>query len=151
MSIDCCVFTLLVWATLGHSQAQPFVRDPSSTPDRIVHIVVEKRPEFPGGAAKLTQYLRKTSYRATAGESDVETRVFLNFIVSETGVLEEIRVLKGIDPRTDAAALRLVKAMPKWIPARNGGRSVACRVYLPVRFVVPATNSYTAMLLRIIR
>lgn len=146
------LYTILFWATLWQSvQAQTFVRDPSSTPGRIVHIVVEKRPEFPGGTEKLTQYLRKNTYHAAARKGDAESRVFLNFIVSETGSLEEVRVLKGINPRIDAEALTLVQAMPKWIPARNEGRSVACRVYLPVRFEVPTTNSYKAMLLRCIK
>jgi protein TonB len=146
------LYTFLLWAALWPSvQAQTFVRDPSSTPGRIVHIVVEKRPEFPGGSEKLTQYLRKNSYRAAACRGAAESRVFLNFIVSETGSLEEVRVLKGINPQIDAEALSLVQAMPKWIPARNDGRSVACRVYLPVRFAVPTTSSYKAMLLRIIR
>ena len=141
---------LLSWGLFSHSaQGQPFLRDPSSTPGRIVHIVVEKRPEFPGGVEKLTRYLRKNRNHV-AQKDKAESSVFLNFIVNETGVLEEVRVLKGISPRIDAEALRLVRAMPKWIPGQQAGHAVACRFFLPVRFPVPSRNSYKATLLRII-
>lgn len=98
----------------------------------------------------LTRYLQKNSEHTVARNGDVESNVFLNFIVSETGALEEIRVLKGVSPRADAEALSLVQAMPKWIPAQKDGHAVACRFYLPIRFFVPNTNSYKVILLGII-
>ena len=41
----------------------------------------------------------------------------------------------------DAEALRVVKMMPRWIPAEVGGRPVASHYVLPVRYIAEEDNT----------
>ncbi len=70
---------------------------------------------------KVPKKVKKTGYK---GESH------LRFIVEKDGTINSIEVLKGAKdcPECDEAAIKLVKAMPKWIPAMNGEKE-AIRSY----------------------
>ncbi|HBG58380.1 MAG TPA: energy transducer TonB, partial [Porphyromonadaceae bacterium] len=45
-----------------------------------------------------------------------------------------INVVRGVDPSLDREAVRLVGAMPKWIPGKQGGTAVKVRFTLPIVF-----------------
>ncbi|WP_373704810.1 energy transducer TonB family protein [Porphyromonas loveana] len=42
--------------------------------------------------------------------------------------------MKGVTPVLDKEAVRMVKAMPKWIPAEYQGQKIATLVTQPVQF-----------------
>lgn len=73
-------------------------------------------------------------YPATAREARLEGKVFVAFIVNEQGGIEDVRVIKSLDPEIDAEAVRLVQEMPTWIPGKVKGKPVACRYNLPINF-----------------
>lgn len=75
-------------------------------------------------------------YPAVAEESGIEGKCFLQFIVSETGELSDIKVRRGVPdcPECDKEAVRLVKSMPKWTPGKNNGKAVKSLYTLPVMF-----------------
>ncbi|MES2730743.1 MAG: TonB family protein [Bacteroidota bacterium] len=104
-------------------------------PVESVYTIVEQMPEFPGGAAELMKYLsKKMKYPAIAQRMGVEGTVFVNFIVSKEGKIDEVNIVKGISKECDEEASRVIKAMPDWKPGKQNGRSVAVRYTLPVRF-----------------
>jgi protein TonB len=43
-------------------------------------------------------------------------------------------VRRGLTPKCDAEAVRVVKNMPKWIPATYLGEAVERKFYLPFSF-----------------
>ena len=55
-------------------------------------------------------------------------------MVSKTGAIENVKVLRGRHPALDKEALRVVKSMPKWQPGRNNGQPVKVTYTLPVTF-----------------
>ncbi len=98
-------------------------------------IVVEKMPEFPGGMDGMQRYLAENiRYPKAAREKKTYGKVFVSFVVTETGDISEVQILKGIDPDLDAEALRVVKSLPKWKAGRQSGRDVPVRMQMPFVF-----------------
>ncbi|QCR21125.1 energy transducer TonB [Pontibacter sp. SGAir0037] len=94
---------------------------------------VESMPRFPGGEDSLTAYLNKNN-QWRVGQSTIEGRVVVGFVVSEKGELKEIEVLKSLCQSCDKEAIRLVESMPEWIPAEENGKPVPKRMMLPISF-----------------
>ena len=100
--------------------------------------VVEEMPEFPGGSAKLMEYIQKNiKYPMMARESDIQGRVFVNFVVEPDGSISNVAVLRGIGGGCDEEAVRVVNSMPKWKPGTQKGKPVRCQFVLPIKFELP--------------
>lgn len=100
-----------------------------------IFTVVEEQPSFPGGVPALFKYLAaEVKYPVIAQENGIQGRVVTSFVVDKEGNIKQVKVERGVDPALDAEALRVVKAMPKWIPAKQKGEAVAVRYILPVQF-----------------
>lgn len=98
---------------------------------------VEQMAEFPGGEDALMKYLgQNIKYPKAAREHDIKGRVFVEFIVQKDGSIYGIKILRGIGYGCDEEVVRVVKAMPKWIPAKMNGKPVAMRYKLPVMFAM---------------
>jgi protein TonB len=109
------------------TQAGPAEEKPYTT--------VEQMPAFPGGDAALLQYLSKNlKYPAVAQENGIQGKVIVRFVVSKTGDVGNVEVLKGIDPSCDKEAIRVVKMLPKFIPGKQNGNNVPVYYMLPVTF-----------------
>lgn len=100
-----------------------------------IFTVVEEQPSFPGGIPALFKYLAaEVKYPVIAQENGIQGRVVTSFVVDKEGNIKQVKVERGVDPALDAEALRVVKAMPKWIPGKQKGEVVAVRYILPVQF-----------------
>ena len=96
---------------------------------------VEQMPQFPGGDAALMKYISSNlMYPPVAAENGIQGRVILRFVVSKTGNIEQIQVLRSPDPSLEKEAIRVVKSMPKWVPGKQNGVSVPVYFTLPVTF-----------------
>lgn len=97
--------------------------------------VVEAMPEFPGGMAELMKYLQKSiKYPSISQENGVQGRVIVQFVVNKDGSIVDPVVIRSVDPYLDKEALRVVKAMPKWKPGEQRGKTVRVKFTLPVQF-----------------
>lgn len=97
--------------------------------------VVEEMPEFPGGAAKLMEYIQKNiKYPMMARESDIQGRVFVNFVVEPDGSISNVTVMRGIGGGCDEEAVRVVNSMPNWKPGKQRGSAVRCAYTVPIIF-----------------
>ncbi|GAB2519344.1 M56 family metallopeptidase [Spirosoma aerophilum] len=103
--------------------------------DGEIFTVVEQTPEFPGGIPGLITYMDKNlKYPEAAQKANVHGRVFVSFIVTKTGEVTDVQILKGIGYGTDEEAVRVVKNMPNWKPARQNGEVVNVKYNLPINF-----------------
>jgi protein TonB len=94
---------------------------------------VEQNPEFPGGMEALYKWInRELRYPATAQEMGIVGRVMVQFVVGSDGEIRDVILLRGVEPSLDKEALRVVAKMPKWVPGKQGGRTVAVRYVLPI-------------------
>ncbi len=99
--------------------------------------MVEQMPEFPGGTAKLMEYLKRNiKYPQDAVEGGIEGKVFVRFVVDKEGGINDATVLRGVPggPMLDQEALRVVKSMPNWTPGMNNGKRVSTYFNLPIVF-----------------
>ncbi|MBE9466357.1 TonB family protein [Dyadobacter subterraneus] len=103
--------------------------------ERNVYTVVEEQPEFPGGISAMFGFLAKNiKYPEAAAKANVEGKVFLSFVVTETGETEDIVILKGVGYGCDAEAIRVLKLFPKWKPGKQNGVPVNVKYNLPINF-----------------
>lgn len=97
--------------------------------------VVEQMPDFPGGTAELMAFLSKNiHYPVIAAENGISGTVVVRFVVSKTGTIGDITVMRHVDPSLDNEAIRVIKSMPKWIPGKQNGKPVPVYFTVPVRF-----------------
>lgn len=97
--------------------------------------IVEQPPSFPGGESAMYEWLSKNiNYPVIAQENNIQGRVTCLFVVGRNGEIEDVKVVRGVDPSLDKEAIRVIKSMPKWIPGRQGGNAVKVRYTLPVQF-----------------
>jgi protein TonB len=108
-----------------------------SPEEDVVYQVVEEMPQFPGGMPGLSQYLTGAlRYPPEAQKANMQGTVFVSFVVTRTGSITEVTLLKGIGYGCDEEAMRVVGLMPPWIPGRQSGRPVSVRYSLPLRFIL---------------
>lgn len=97
--------------------------------------VAETAPTFPGGEEALMKWLQKNlKYPADAQDNGVQGRVLVQFVVNKDGSIVDPKVVKSADPSLDKEAMRVVRAMPKWKPGQQRGKTVRVRYTLPVTF-----------------
>ena len=97
-------------------------------------VVVEEMPMFPGGDPALLQYIADhTNYPEVAKENNIQGKVIVRFCVTSKGGVNQVSVLKSVDPELDAEAIRVVSSLPAFKPGKQGGKPV------PVWYMVPIT------------
>ena len=73
-------------------------------------------------------------YPIPAQEAGIQGRVVIRFVVSKTGEIRDVTVLRSVESSLDKEAVRVIKLMPKWIPGKQNGNSVAVYFTVPVVF-----------------
>lgn len=96
----------------------------------FVWTLVENDPQFPGGKDSLQAFVE----RNLRNPRQVEGKVYVQFIVERNGLLSGLKVLRGIDEETDEEALRVIRMMPRWEPARQRDVPVRFLYHYPVCF-----------------
>lgn len=108
---------------------------PAEKEQKDVFVAVEKQAEFPGGIQALMHWLSMNiRYPESAQQGNIQGRVIVKFVVNADGTISHPVVLKGVETSLDNEALRVVRAMPKWIPAENQGQKVASYFNIPISF-----------------
>ena len=97
--------------------------------------VVEEMPQFPGGAAKMMEFIQKNiQYPMTAQENGIQGRVFVNFVIEPDGSITNVTVMRGIGGGCDEEAIRIVQSMPNWKPGKQRGVAVRSSFTVPIIF-----------------
>ena len=130
-------------ATADYKAVKPNPAMPTMTPPTSqtttgrIFTVVQEQPVYPGGMPALMQYIAQNlQYPLEAKEKRIQGRVFVQFVVTETGAIQQVRILKGIGHGCDEEAVRVVSQMPKWIPGKQNGQPVAVQYNLPIQFAL---------------
>lgn len=111
------------------------VEEKTPVEDTKVFHAVEQMPQFPGGDAALYEFIGKNlRYPPMAAENNIQGRVVVQFVVTKTGSIGEVKVLRGKDPDLDKEAKRVVKSLPKFIPGKMNGQAVNVWYTLPINF-----------------
>ena len=111
------------------------VEEKKPVEENKVFTAVEQMPQFPGGDAELMKYIQKNlKYPPVAMENNIQGRVVVQFVVTKTGKIGEVKVARSKDPDLDKEAVRVVKTLPDFIPGKMNGQAVAVWYTLPITF-----------------
>lgn len=95
---------------------------------------VDQQPSFPGGTNALNTFIvSNLKYPVFAQEKGIQGRVVVKFIVEKDGSISNVEVDRSV-PGLDNEAMRVVKAMPKWIPGQINGKAVKMECSHPFVF-----------------
>lgn len=97
---------------------------------------VETPPKFNGeGINEFAQWLMgKLVYPESAKKAGIDGRAMVQFTVSSTGKVCDVKIVRGIDPEIDKAVLETVSSSPDWTPGMIDGKPVAVSYMIPVVF-----------------
>ena len=99
------------------------------------YTAVEQMPEYPGGTTELLKYISgHLKYPVLAAEQGIQGSVTIRFVVSPTGEVTDVEILRPLDPSCDKEAVRVIRSLPKWMPGKQNGRAVPVYFTVPVRF-----------------
>lgn len=111
------------------------VEEKKPVEENKVFTAVEQMPQFPGGDAELMKHIQKNlKYPPVAMENNIQGRVVVQFVVTKTGKIGEVKVVRSKDPDLDKEAVRVVKTLPDFIPGKMNGQAVAVWYTLPITF-----------------
>ena len=109
-----------------------------------IYVAVDQAAQFPGGQGALMKWLAyEIMYPVEAAEKDIQGRVVVQFVVEKDGTITNPKIARGVDPYLDKEALRVIRKMPKWIPATKDGQVVRSYFNLPVTFRLMPQNKET--------
>lgn len=134
------VFSVSIISTFSFGQndlkQEKAVEEKPEGPKEILKFVDEPA-EYPGGIGQLKLFLSQNLvYPPTALEKGIQGKCYVKFKVSESGEIDDIKIMRGVMdcPQCDEEAIRVIKLMPKWIPGKMDGKSVASYYNLPISF-----------------
>ncbi len=100
-------------------------------------VFVPEMPEFPGGQEELLKFIYDhIVYPEEAIANNLQGTVILRFVVSKTGDITDIEVLRSIDPLLDNESIRVISMMPRWHPGKQDGVPVRVYFSVPVTFKI---------------
>jgi protein TonB len=105
-------------------------QDSTSVEQDSVYITVDTEPEFPGGMAAMATFFIENFVYPT--QEDIQSKIYLRFIVEKDGTLTNSEALKGLSAAYDAEAMRLISIMPNWTPGYVGGQPVRTLFTVPM-------------------
>ncbi len=98
----------------------------------------ETKPEFTGGMTALIEYMQSNiQYPKDLANKNIEAKVFVKFVVTKTGAIENVEVARGSEYEAfNTEATRVVSNMPNWTPGTKDGKPVSAEMTLPIQFVL---------------
>ena len=105
---------------------------------------VAKKPGFNGGDPNefLKYVAQNVVYPESCRQSKIEGRVTLEFTVTETGKVADIKILRSVNDDLDREAVRVIAQSPLWTPGRDeNGKVVPVKYTFPVIFKLPDSEN----------
>lgn len=97
----------------------------------------DELPSFDGGGInRFAEWVNtQLVYPEEAMKAGERGRVLLTFTITTDGKLTDVKVLRGVSPSLDAAAVSAVEASPaNWTPGKKDGKEVPVTCYFPILF-----------------
>ncbi len=130
-------------------------KNPTPSTDKPTKVFrqVEQMPRFPGcediagdndskyrcSQRELSRFIsRNLTYPLAAKRKHIEGTVYIHFVVTETGKIADIKIIKDPGAGLGKEAKRVIELMNKrnirWIPGSRHGKPVAVMFNLPIKF-----------------
>lgn len=113
----------------------------NATKNDIILESVEKSPIFPGGKTELAKFINTNlHYPTVAQEEGIQGSVRVKFVVTQSGDIGEIKVIRSRHPELDKEAVRIIKMLPKFIPGEHNGKKVKVWHTILIPFKLNSNN-----------
>lgn len=103
-------------------------------PEKIDPPLPNRQPQFPGGTDAWLKFLSRNLTPPSDLEAGEKRSVLVRFSVDEEGVITNFQVIQSGGSDFDNEVIRVLKKMPRWLPAIQNGRAVAVSFTQPVTF-----------------
>lgn len=91
-------------------------------------------PMFIGGPGEYQDFIASNlRYPTIAKENDIKGTVIASFTIKETGYAENPKIVKGLGFGCDDEVFRVIKLLPRFIPARRG-QEISHTYYMAFKF-----------------
>ena len=108
--------------------------------------VVENKPIFPGCENLATedekfmcfnqnimQHIgKKFEFPELARQMGIQGKVYINFVIEKNGKVSNVTIARGVDKLIDDEAIRVIKLLPSFIPAKQRGKPVRMQYTVPI-------------------
>jgi periplasmic protein TonB len=110
-------------------------QSPSKSEAKKSPIAYLRKPEFPGGEIAMYKYIYENiKYPERAIHSDQQGLVRVTFVLQKDGTITNIEIKRPLGFGMDEEAIRMIKKMPKWKPAKYKGKAIPYVYLLPIEF-----------------
>jgi len=98
---------------------------------------LEYQAKFPGGEKALLKFVKEnTVYPRELKEIGIGGKVWIKFVINKRGKVSDIEVLRSPDKALSRAAVKTIKSLPDWEPAKQNGKNVSMYFTIPINFIV---------------
>jgi protein TonB len=73
-------------------------------------------------------------YPEVPQENNIQGTVTVKFCVTSKGGVDQVSIIRSVDPALDAEAIRVVKSLPLFRPGKQGGIPVPVWFTVPIKF-----------------
>jgi len=108
--------------------------------------VVENKPIFPGCEKLATEndkfmcfnqgimkHIGKNfEFPELARQMGIQGKVYVNFVIEKNGKVSTVTIARGVDKLIDDEAIRVIKKLPTFIPAKQRGKPVRMQYTVPI-------------------
>ena len=119
------------------AEAQPEEKQKAEVVESKVYTYVEQMPQLPdgGGNSAIVAAIQKAvKYSALAMRNQVEGRIFVSFTVNPQGDVADVKIVKGLGSGLDEETARAVYQLPRFVPGKQAGKTVAVSLTVPINF-----------------
>lgn len=113
--------------------------------DSLIYNSCDVMPEFPGGNAAMMRYIGEhMQYPEAALRSGTQGKCVLRFVITKTGDVGEVKVLRSVSPECDAEATRVARTL-KFSPGQQDGNLVNVWYTLPILFKLASSAPVSSL------
>jgi len=93
-----------------------------------------RQPQFPGGEEAWLKFLNVHLHAPQELDAGEKRTVLIRFSVDEEGIITNFQVMHSCGSAFDHEVIRVLKKMPRWLPALQSGKPIAVSFTQPVTF-----------------
>ena len=92
---------------------------------------VDVKPEILG-RVKKEQFIKDNFRTPIVNGKKIFGRVYVIFVIEKNGTISNLKILRHVGHGTDKEAKRVLQNMPRWNPAKKGGKIVRSIYSMPM-------------------
>lgn len=93
-------------------------------------------PMYPGGQQGITDFIKnEIKFPNTKKKPKNGGSVIVSFVVNREGNIGDVQIIQSAGELYDEEAIRVIKKMERWIPAKLSGREINIKFPIPINFL----------------